>query len=131
MKRIVTVFAQKTYISPTGGPTRYQHDLGVADVLGQGKSLRVQVIGSRKSTTDTRATIRFYETAKPGDARPSQWGTEIGSGTAITTLRPGPFNISGPFHGRVECVLDIDDAVGQDAAQEFDLEVHITVIVEE
>ncbi|MCK6517859.1 hypothetical protein L6R46_22710 [Myxococcota bacterium] len=131
MKRIVTAFGQKTYISATGGTTTYQHELGIADVLGQAKSLRVHVIGSRQSTAYARATLRFYESSKPGDARPQQWGVQIGTGTGITTLRPAPFTIVGPFMARVECVLEIDDSVGQDDPQEFDLEVHITAIMEE
>ena len=131
MKRIVTAFGQKTYISATGGTTTYQHELGIADVLGQAKSLRVHVIGSRQSTAYARATLRFYESSKPGDARPQQWGVQIGTGVGITTLRPAPYDIAGPFMARVECVLEIDDSVGQDDPQEFDLEVHITAIMEE
>ena len=84
MKRNVTVFPSRTYITTTGAPTRYFHELDLADVLGQGKALRIQVLGSRRSDT-ARATIRF---TKPGDARPSQWGKEIGTGTQIPTSVP-------------------------------------------
>ncbi len=40
MKRIVTAFGQKTYISATGGTTTYQHELGLADVLYEVRELR-------------------------------------------------------------------------------------------
>ncbi|MDP2622366.1 MAG: hypothetical protein Q8Q29_01040 [Actinomycetota bacterium] len=130
MKRNVTVFGSDTYASPGGLPTPYRHDLSLCDVLGQGKSLRVQVIGHRRSTPNARATVTFYESAKPGEARPEEWGQLITSATLITTLRPAPFDITGPFLGRVACVLEIDDIAAANP-QEFALELHVTVILEE
>jgi hypothetical protein len=132
MKSLLRVFPRDTYNTPTGAIKAYRHDLALCEALGQGKSLRIQAYGHRQSdATNARARIRVFETSVPA-GRPQETGQEIGPpGTAITTLRPAPIQVNGPFQGRVEIVLEIDDVLNQDNAMEFDLEVHVTVILEE
>ena len=129
MKRLIPVYTRDTYLSgSSGGVKVFRHDESLFEVLGQGKVLLLQVYGYRKSAT-ARATIKVYESSLQGRP-PSEIGTQVGTTVTVTTLRPGPMSITGPFQGRIEVVLEIDDTAAT-SQQEFDLVIAATLIIEE
>ena len=112
-----------------GGTTiSYRHSVELCETFGQAKSLRVRFFGHRKSP-NARATLRVFETSVTG-GRPQEFGSEITVTQVYTALRPNPFNVTGPFEGRLEIVLEID-ANPPGNPEEFDLEVYVTLILEE
>lgn len=131
MKRNVAVFKRGTYISASDGKKRYwAHDVELCDVLGQAKTVLVQVFGNRvTSVSNTRATVEVWHTALPS-GRPSEVGKQLGNALTFSDLRPALQTVNGPMAGRVELLLAIDDTA-QAAQQEYDLELHVTLIVEE
>lgn len=85
MKRLVTIFKSGTYISgPAGEIVTYTHDDNIIDVLGQAKSLRIQVIGDRTTGVDTRASVKVYESSDPL-RRPSEVGSPSAARRTSTT----------------------------------------------
>jgi hypothetical protein len=127
MKRNVTLFPKGNYASPTGNPTYYYHDEALFDVLGQAKDIRFHIIVHKLSAT-ARATLAIYESAQP-DQPPSLLGNSVAT---IARVAAGTHfqTISGPMLGRVQVTLQIDDTAGP-AAQDMDLEVYATLILEE
>lgn len=133
MKRLLTVFSRATYLSANdGAPKVYVHDESLCDVLGQAKTIRVQVVGNSTTGVNTRASIKAFEGSDP-NARPSEVGVQIGSTVNVDDdLRPALFNITGPFSGRVDLLLEVSDKTGAPGAEQaFDLAVHTTLILEE
>ena len=127
MKRNVTLFARKTYPSPTGAVHLYTHDPGLVDVLGQAKSIRFQIFVYKKSAT-AQMDLKVYESAD-ADTAPRD------TGNLVTTINRavvgGHFQtVTGPLCGRIEVTLGISDTGGP-AAQDMDLEVYATLILEE
>ena len=127
MKRNVTLFPRDTYPSPTGAIQMYTHDPALVDVIGQAKTIRFQIFVYRMSAT-ARATIRVYESANP-DSAPRDTGNMH---TAIVRAAVGAHfqDVTGPLCGRIEVILEIDDSGGP-AAQDMDIEVFATLILEE
>ena len=84
------------------------------------------------NNNNAKVTITAFETSMP-QGRPSEVGKLIaGAGISNeTALRPALFNIPGPFAGRVELLLQVEeDTAGPDQVG-FDLEVVATLIMEE
>ncbi len=127
MKRIVTLYSKANYSTLNGSPELYVHDESLYDVIGQAKDLRFQIFVFKKSAT-ARASIKVYESAHPTKA-PRDAGNLV---TTIQRVATGPHfqTVNGPFHGRMEITLEIDDTGGP-AAQDMDLEVFATLIIEE
>jgi len=128
MKRNVTLFPKGNYASTNGALTPYYHDDSLWEVLGQAKTIRFHIVVHKLSAT-ARATLTVYESAIPGKA-PNVLGNA--PGTPIVRVAAGTHfvTVSGPLLGRVMVVLEIDDTAGP-AAQDMDLEVYATLILEE
>ncbi len=129
MKRLVQVYARDTYLSGSSGSIQlFRHDASQYSLLGQAKTILLQVYGYRRSST-ARATIKVYESSIPGRS-PSEVGVQLGSASTVTVLRSPPISITGPFQGMVEITLEIDDTAAA-TQQEFDLEIDATLILGE
>lgn len=128
MKRLTVVFPRRTFVTPDGSKTVYTHDADLDPVLGQAKIIRVHVHGHRKSSS-AKITLQAYESGLPGE-RPSQVGKTLGGAIVITDLRPAFADITGNFGGLVELVLAIEHSTGGGTQEEFDLEVHATLILD-
>jgi len=126
-KMLQLVYPRSTYYTADGSSVvKYAHGPDLFEVLGAAELIRVHFLGHRQSS-GARARLRFYESSVPGQ-RPSVVGSQIGVGVSIVSLRPDQFDIMGPFAGLVEMVLEIDDTAGSANAQEFDCEVHVTLV---
>lgn len=132
MKSIVIVFERSTWQSNSDGTLRtFVSRDSIREVLGQAKSMRVQIIGYR-NLANTGVKLKMYENSYL-DMRPTetnQSGAPFWTGTEATTLRPAPENISGPFGANVEFVMEVrNTAAGTQV--EFDGIVVVTLIIEE
>lgn len=130
MKRNITIFSRKNYVTtdPGGGIQKHFCTENFFDIMGQAKTIRYHFIGHWRSAT-ARATLRTFESADP-DNRPGETGTQIGAATAVVVTGATFADVTGPFCGRVELTLEIDDTVPA-GPQEFECEVHATLILDE
>lgn len=132
MKSLVVLFERNTYQSNTDGTARTWISRDeLRKVLGQAKSMRVQIIGYRNAA-NTGVRLKMYENSYL-DLRPSETnasGSPFWTGTEATTLRPAPENISGPFGANVEFTLEVRNTSAASQV-EFDGIVVVTLILEE
>jgi len=103
-----------------GTAKTYLHDQGLCDRLGQADSHLLTLIGDRRSSSDTKLSIAVYEGADP-DSRPSEVGTQLTEFSyEITELRPVPLPITGPFSGKLDIVVTVEeDSASPSTLQEF------------
>lgn len=132
MKKSIELFSRMTYQNePTNQKRVVVSADSLAKSLGAAKAIRVQLIGYR-ITAGCELTLSMHETAHPG-FRPNEvvpGGTPFHTSNVITTLRPAPYTINGPFCDNVCFTLQIKHTT--DAAQvEFDGQVYVTLILEE
>ena len=132
MKKSIELFSRMTYQNePTNQKRVVISADSLAKSLGAAKAIRVQLIGYR-ITPGCELTLSMHETAHPS-FRPNEvvaGGTPFHTSGVITTLRPAPYNIGGPFCDNVCFTLQIKHTT--DAAQvEFDGQVYVTLILEE
>jgi len=121
MKRIVNVFNRGTRVSQSDGTAKtYLHNQELCELLGNADSHLLTFIGDRRSSSSTKLTIRVYEGADP-DSRPSDVGTQLTEFSyEITALRPAPLPITGPFTGKLDITVTVEeDAAPQSTEQEF------------
>ena len=127
MKRNVTLFERQNYPSPTGNIQLFTHDPGLVDVLGQAKDIRFQIFVYKKSAT-CQMDLKVYESAD-AQTTPREAGNLVS--TINRAVVGGHFQtVTGPMCGRIEVTLEISDTGGP-AAQDMDLEVFATLIIEE
>lgn len=132
MKKTILVHARQTFTSTSAGvKIQYAHDVALCDILGQAKTMLVQLYGHRITGTNTKTTVEVWHTCLPS-GRPVEVGKQLGSTITLnpTTLRPAIQTINGPMAGRVELVIGIEDSTAA-AQQEYDVEVWATLILEE
>lgn len=121
MKKQVTIFNQGTRVSDTDGTAKtYVHDQRLCEVLGAAERHLLTFIGDRRSSASTKLTVRVYEGADP-DNRPSDVGTQLTEFSyEITELRPAPLPITGPFSGKLDVTVTVEeDAASPTTEQEF------------
>lgn len=103
----------------------------IRTALGSAKSIRIQAFGFRRTPTSS-VTIKMWETCVP-DVRPNDvipGGSAFFTSTAVTSLRPSPEQISGPFSSNVNFTLHIVASTGTNL-EEWDGAVYATLILEE
>lgn len=117
MKRNATLFKDANYLSlSTGGSQVYLHDESMCDLLGGADSLLLHFMGFYQSAATARAKIVVYHSAKPG-LRPKDSQLIYGPGFIVTTLRPEPFLIPGPFLHRLDITMEVDDSAAATQVQ--------------
>ena len=132
MKKCVQVQERANMISTSGGAKiQYAHDVALCDVFGQAKTILLQAYGHRiSSSTNTKLTVEVWHTCLP-TGRPFDVGKLLTTATFTPgALRPPIASVTGPFAGRVELVVGIEDT-GAMALQEYDFELWSTLILEE
>ena len=130
MKRVLTVFRRDTYVSKADGTAQtYVHDEALCDVLGQAKEIILHVVGYRVGT-EAKATLTAFQGSDPTN-RPFEVGFPLGSPIVVTTLRPPASTLTGPFQGRVDLTLQIEEDPSPSTFAEFDLGVYATLILED
>lgn len=110
MKRTINLFndLNRTSLS-NGGSQVYLHEESLCDVLGSADSILLHFLGSYQSAATSRAKIVVYHSAKPG-MRPKDSQLIYGPGFILTTLRPEPLFIPGPFLNRLDITVEVDDS---------------------
>ena len=132
MKEMIVLFERNTYLSASNGAAQSWISRDeLRKVIGQAKSIRVQIIGYR-NMANAGVKLYMYENSTP-DMRPTetnQSGAPFWTGTEATTLRPAPENISGPFGANVEFKMEVRNTAAATQV-EFDGMVVLTLIMEE
>ena len=125
MQRVLRIFDRDDYASQSDGTAQqYFHSDKLCDTLGQADSIAIHVIGDRQSVATARAKILVYHSSRP-DVRPREAQQRIPPNLVINSLRPEPFYVYGPFNGRLELVLEVDDSASASDVR-FSLEIHAT-----
>lgn len=126
MKRAIQVFKDFNYTSlSTGGAQVYLHDESLCDMLGNADAILLQFMGTYQSNASARAKIVVYQSAKTG-LRPKDAQLPYGPGFIITTLRPEPLWIPGPFLNRLDITVEVDNSSGSSQVQ-FGFEIFATI----
>lgn len=110
MKRHMVLFKDANYLSlSNGGSQVYLHEESLCDTLGMADYLLLHFMGFYQSAATARAKIVVYHSAKPG-LRPKDAQLIYGPGFIVTTMRPEPLLIPGPFLHRLDITVEVDDS---------------------
>ena len=129
MKKVVTVFERKRYVSePDGKEARLEMPAGLMTIIGGADLLRWEATVYAKSSSNAQLILTFYEGTKL-ESRPSlnSYSGQQLSTTTITTLGLTYNNITGNFSGLVDAIIGVKSSGTPPTAPEWvDAEVRLT-----